>query len=103
MITRELVGVSRSDAGVAPTGVGGGLEARITWREDKRDAWFRTRGGAAKGGYRPRRWAIPDTCAPDFCPPFARHTLTSFVGDLTSDQRTGGQQKQDPLPAPPVL
>lgn len=30
VITRKLVGVSRSDAGVAPTGVGGGLEARIT-------------------------------------------------------------------------
>lgn len=30
MITRELVGISRSDASVAPTGVGGSLEAWIT-------------------------------------------------------------------------
>lgn len=32
MITRELVGVTRSDAGVAAAGVGGGLEARVTCR-----------------------------------------------------------------------
>lgn len=30
LITRKLIGVSRSDASVAPTGVGGGLEAWIT-------------------------------------------------------------------------
>lgn len=30
VITRELVGISRSDASVAPAGVGGGLEARVT-------------------------------------------------------------------------
>lgn len=91
MITRELVGVSRSDAGVAPTGVGGGLEARITWREDKRDAWFsdgRTRGGAVKGGYNPRRWAIPDTCAPDFCPPFALSMLHTDFLCRRADLRT---------------
>lgn len=30
MITRKLVGVSRSDASIAPTGVGGSLKAWIT-------------------------------------------------------------------------
>lgn len=34
VITRELVGISRGDASVAPTGVGGCLEAWITC-EDK--------------------------------------------------------------------
>lgn len=36
MITRELVGVTRSDAGVAAAGVGGGLEARVTCRGRQR-------------------------------------------------------------------
>lgn len=35
VITRELVGVSRSDARVAPAGVSGGLEAGITCRAQK--------------------------------------------------------------------
>lgn len=34
VITRKLVGVSRSDAGVGPTGVGGSLEARIPCRRE---------------------------------------------------------------------
>lgn len=32
MITRKLVGVSRSDSGVGPAGVGGSLEAWIPCR-----------------------------------------------------------------------
>lgn len=40
MITRKLIGVARSDAGVAATGVGGGLEAWITCRERRRDVRF---------------------------------------------------------------
>lgn len=33
VITRELVGISRGEASVAPTGVGGCLEAWITCRD----------------------------------------------------------------------
>lgn len=41
MITRKLIGVSRSDASVAPAGVGGGLEAWITcWGGGVKDIWF---------------------------------------------------------------
>ncbi len=43
MITRELVGVSRSDAGVAAAGVGGRLEAWITYANKTTvDIWFTT-------------------------------------------------------------
>lgn len=36
MITRKLVGVSRSDSGVGPAGVGGSLEAWIPCRREGR-------------------------------------------------------------------
>lgn len=49
MITRELVGVTRSDAGVAAAGVGGGLEARVTCRgqQTPREAQWRGNRKAA--------------------------------------------------------
>lgn len=49
MITRELVGVTRSDAGVAAAGVGGGLEARVTCRgqQTPREAQWRGNREAA--------------------------------------------------------
>lgn len=49
MITRELVGVTRGDAGVAAAGVGGGLEARVTCRGQQRprEAQWRGNSGAA--------------------------------------------------------
>ena len=42
MITRELVGVSRSDASIAPAGVGGRLEAWIACG-NKVNIWVTTK------------------------------------------------------------